>query len=295
MNVTVLILVGSISGGAVAHAQEASPQPSPAQRPAPDPRRQDITMMEMALIRALATGAQDLARQLKVAEPNSAFVTGTGRARGFILEGYGYFFDVDVPGMKQSVIWSSQMAELTQARDRAIEALNSMRPDDPLRRIAHERVRTIDRLMTYAQAGQVLLPVPVAPSPTAPMQLAPRDRIEAVTVADDVSPPSASSTAARALAPPGQELRPVDPNELYTESVKNALIEAMLRYSQFLKVGDDEWLTVAASDSDGPQIPGQIEETSRIIIRIKGLDLTAFQQGRLSRADVMKKVEVKEF
>lgn len=285
-----------MSVGAVAYTQESSPQPSPAQRPAPDPRRQDINMMELMLTRALQIGAQDLARQLKVAEPGSAFVTGTGRARGFLLEGYGYFFDVDVPGMKQSVVWSGQMVQLAQDRDLAIQELNSMRLDHPLRRVAVERVRTLTRLITAAQAGQVLVPVPIAPSPTAPMQLTPRDRVEAaVTVADAASPPPAPATTPPALAAPVQELRLVDPNELYTELVKKALIDAMLRYSQQLKVGDNEWLTVAASDSDGPQIPGQVDDTSRIIIRIKGADLTAFQQGRLTLAEVMKKVEVKEF
>jgi len=86
-----------------------------------------------------------------------------------------------------------------------------------------------------------------------------------------------------------------DPNELYTESVKNALIEAMLKYSAFLKVGDGEWLTVAASDSEGPSIPGQIDDTTRIVIRVKGADLTAFQSGKLTREEVLKKVEVREY
>jgi hypothetical protein len=69
----------------------------------------------------------------------------------------------------------------------------------------------------------------------------------------------------------------------------------MLRYSGFLKVGDTEWLTVAASDSDGPQAPGQVDEAVRILISIRGSDLTAFQSGKLTRDEVLKKVEVREF
>ena len=72
--------------------------------------------MEVLLTQALQNGAQDLARQLKMTDPNSMFVTGTGRARGFILDGHGIFFDVDVPEMRQSVVWSTQMLELEQQR-----------------------------------------------------------------------------------------------------------------------------------------------------------------------------------
>jgi len=91
----------------------------------------------------------------------------------------------------------------------------------------------------------------------------------ATSVAESSSA-SVPSTASGAVAPV-PELR--DPNELYTDSVKNALIDAMLRYSSFLKIGENEWLTVAASDSDGPQIPGQLDDASRIVIRVKGSDL----------------------
>jgi hypothetical protein len=295
VNVTALVVIGTLAGAAGGGAfQDPAAQPRAAARATPDPRRQDITIMELTLTRALATGAQDLARQLKVAEPNSAFVTGTGRARGFILQGYGMFFDVDVPGMKQSVVWSAQMVQLAQERERALRALAAMRPDDPLRKIAMENVRMINGYINAAQAGQVLLPAP--PEPTASMQIAapPQNRfVEAATVpAADVAaavPPPSPAVA------PVQELRQVDPNELYTEAVKNALIEAMLKYSGFLKIAENEWLTVAASDSDGPQTPGQFDDTSRILISIKGADLAAFQSGKLTREEVMKKVEVREF
>ena len=58
----------------------------------------------------------------------------------------------------------------------------------------------------------------------------------------------------------------LDPNEVYTEAVKSSLIDAMLKHSVGLKLGADEWLTVAASDP-GPDRPGI---ASTILIRIKG-------------------------
>lgn len=264
--------------------------------------------METALLNALQVGARELARLLKVNEPNSAFVTGTGRARGFDLEGYGLFFDVDVPEMRQSVVWSTQMGQLTRDREEAIQVANSMRPDDPRRPLAIARVRQIEGLMRAAQEGQVLLqPAPPAPAATAPTQFLAPDRVTATTVETvavtsgtppvNAAAPSvpAASAATAPVAPPHQMPQVRDPNELYTESIKNALIDAMLRYSQILKVAEHEWLTVAASDSDGPQVPGQLDETTRILISVRGSDLAAFQSGKLTREEVQKRVQVREF
>jgi hypothetical protein len=234
-------------------------------------------MMESVLTEALRKGAQDLAHQLKVIEPNSLFVTSTGRARGFALEGYGMFFDVDVPGMRQSVVWSAQMLELAQQRDQLREFL-AQNPTHPARRMVEANLRQIERMMMGVSGpGQIPSPPPGGP---------PRGIAVATDLPDTTSVPPA-------VTAPVPDLR--DPNELYTDSVKSALIDAMLRYSAFLKIADTEWLTVAASDSDGPQIPGQLDDASRIIIRVKGSDLSAFQAGRLTREDVMKRVEVKEF
>jgi hypothetical protein len=284
-----------VAAAPAAHAQEAplpqaarpeAEQPAPRSapavaRPAPsvDARRDDIRMMESVLTQALQKGAQDLARQLKVSEPNSAFVTSTGRARGFALDGYGMFFDVDVPGMRQSVVWSAQMLELAQQRDQLRQFL-AQNPTHPARRLAEANLRQIlERMMM----GVPSVPVPnTSPAVQAP----PAGVAVATTVAE-------SSLVPAAAAAPVPDLR--DPNELYTDSVKNALIDAMLRYSAFLKIGENEWLTVAASDSDGPQIAGQLDDASRIVIRVKGSDLSAFQTGKLSREEVLKRVEVKEF
>jgi hypothetical protein len=273
----------------------AAPAPAQAPAPAPSSRRRDISRMERVLTQALQEGAQDLAQQLKVREPNSAFVTGTGRARGFILDGYGMFFDVDVPGMRQSVIWSAQMLELERERRANLEFLDNSSPDDPRRRLAAANLRQIARLMG-TPPGAILVPNPTTNTEMTP----PPGRIDAaVAVAEGAAaaaPPAASAFAVAPVAPqmqPVQQLR--DPNELYTEAVKHALIDAMLDFSAFLKIADNEWLTVAASDSDGPQVPGQIDDASRILIRIKGADLAAFQAGKLTRAEVLKKVEVKEF
>jgi len=121
-----------------------------------------------------------------------------------------------------------------------------------------------------------------------------------VPVAEGAAPPPSAPSMARGLTsgetPSVQRVEPPrDPDQLYTESVKNALIETMLRYNAFLKIGDDERLTVAASDSEGPQTPGQIGDLAIIIISIRGADLAAYRAGKLTREEIRKKVEVREF
>src|SRR4029078_8371106 len=84
----------------------------PGKPTAPPPtgaRQQQVRMMEGVIVAAVRNGGEGLARQLQVAEPGSLILTGTALARGFPLEGYGVFFDVDVPQMKQSVAWSTMM------------------------------------------------------------------------------------------------------------------------------------------------------------------------------------------
>jgi hypothetical protein len=250
--------------------------------------------MEIFLLQALRTGAQDLAKQLRVTEPNSAFVTGTGRARGFVLEGYGVFFDVDVPEMRQSVVWSAQMLDLEQQRQSLSRFLNSTPPEDPRRKIAEANLRAIEKFM--GGPGTALVP-----NPTADTEL-PAGRVAAQSVAPVAEGAVTARTVfpvadAAALAPsaPVQALQQRDPNQLYTESVKKALIDVMLRHSKLLTIADNEWLTVAASDSDAPQTPAQLDETSRILISIRGSDLAAFQAGKLTRDEVLKRVEVREF
>ena len=100
-------------------------------------RRDDIKIMEVVLTNAVKNGADTLARQMQIQEPGSIIVTGTARARGFVLDGYGVFFIVDVPMMKQSVVWSSQVLLLQQRREFLRQAtIANTAADSPSRRYA---------------------------------------------------------------------------------------------------------------------------------------------------------------
>ena len=77
--------------------------------------------------------------------------------------------------------------------------------------------------------------------------------------------------------------------------MKDALVDAMLDYSGPMNLQPDEWLTIAARDSEGPVVPGQLYEAMTIVLRVKGSDLAAYVSKQISRDDARKRVEVREF
>jgi hypothetical protein len=299
---TSIVAAALLAAGTTASAQEipsaAPPQgvsgqavsgPVAPQTPAASrASREDIRAMESLLTGALQIGAQDLAKRMQVNDPGSRFVTGTGRARGFALDGYGIFFDVDVPGMKQSLVWSAEMLRQMQQAETLRQFIARTRDADA-RQFALVELNRIERQMSSGRATQAI------PAPPLPGQAVATVVSESSTTDAVAAGAGARALAAAPPAPPVSAVELRDPNELYTDAVKNALIDAMLKYSSFLKIGADEWLTVAARDSEGPAMPGQIDDASTIVISIKGGDLAAYQSNKLTREEVLKRVQVKEF
>jgi hypothetical protein len=69
--------------------------------------RQKISMMESVLESAVANGADSLIRAVRVVMPPDALVlTGAPSARGFRLDGFGVFFDVEVPIVRPTMAWT---------------------------------------------------------------------------------------------------------------------------------------------------------------------------------------------
>ena len=71
--------------------------------------RHQIYVMEGALARAVEFGAQRLNRELRTLAPEMFLLAGNAQARGVYLDGYGIFFDVSVPMLRQSMMWSLRM------------------------------------------------------------------------------------------------------------------------------------------------------------------------------------------
>ena len=123
------------SAAPAAQASAEALAPRPATPAPPADRRVDIKLLEGVLNAAVKNGADRLALQMRASEPGSLFVIDAGRTRGFDLQGYGVFFDVDVPMMKQSVLWSAS-ALSQQDRRAQLQNYAATLPEGPARYLA---------------------------------------------------------------------------------------------------------------------------------------------------------------
>jgi hypothetical protein len=240
----------------------AAPQP-PEQPASPElkRRRDQVQMLEGVLTRAVRNGAEDLSRRMQSADPTLLMTTGTARARGFLLEGYGVFFDVDIPALRPSVLWAFRTMDRDLQVGNALEILRGF-------------VRSVQDSASRSNLEQALKRVELQVGPVSSPREGPFGQHAAPPgmVAGATVEPEASSAASAAV--------PDDPNTAYTEAVKMALIDAMLDYSAPMDLGADEWLTIAARDSEGPLLPGEIYDAVTIVIRVKGSDIAAYAADR---------------
>ena len=268
----------------------ALPPAAPARPINMDEMRRHIYVMEGALAQAVDFGAKQLNRQILSVMPGVFMLEGEARARGVHLDGYGVFFDVRVPMMRQSMVWSLRMMmDQDDAANRAL--VNDLRKQmqgitDPGTRASMEKaIRQLER----TASGSVARNPQVTPG---------------LMMSDAASPPVGAATAAdlsnpRPAAPPAADNAwAQDPNRAYTEAVTRALVDAMIDYSTPMNIGQEQWLTVAARDDEGrnalaPQDP--LEEVVTMIYRIKGSDLLAYRSGRIDRDEVRKRVQMSQF
>ena len=252
--------------------------------------RHHIYVMEGALARAVDYGAKQLNREILAVMPGVFMLEGEARARGVHLDGYGVFFDVRVPMMRQSMVWSLRMM-LDQGDAANQAAINELRRSmqgvtDPNTRASMEKaVRQLERQVPPASGRNP--------------QVAPG------VVVSDPSSPAVGAATATGIAPPrpASMLPPdsvwaKDPNRAYTEAVTRALVDAMIDYSTPMNIAAEQWLTVAARDDEGrdslaPQDP--LEEVVTMIYRIKGSDLQLYRTGKIDRDEVRKRVQMTQF
>jgi hypothetical protein len=247
--------------------------------------RQQIFVMEGALERAVQLGVDNLRRRLRTVMPDDALLQGGApQVRGFRLDGYGVFFDVEVPAVRRSLAWSLRtMNETGLALARDLAQMRAF-----MQAIADPRTRTeFDRMLQRIQR-QMAPPMPPA-SPVPPGRVAAAQSQPAVAAqalpAPDATTPSPVDNAVI-----------TDPGEVYTEEVKAALIDAMIEQGGTLTLGADEWLAVAARDSapGAPLVPAERDGVT-VILRLKGSDLAAFRAGKLTLEQVKARVAIGEF
>lgn len=239
--------------------------------------RQEVSALEGVLENAVRYGAQMLTEHVQSANvPDMVMLTGMARARGFRLDGYGVVFDVEFPSIRRSVMWS----------------MRTLRPDRELL----ARMRELRKEMQGA-------------GDAAARQALDRDirDLEAQIKAYDqqVGAMTAASSAPAAPGPtmtPGSTADPkadfkTDLKSVYFNDITAALIAAILDHGAPIGVGADEWLTVAARESaDRGFVPNDPNDTAMtFILRIKGSDLAALQERRLTKDEARKKVEIKRY
>ena len=277
------VMVLGMAGGL--SAQVPPPQPETEQVRA----RQKIFMMEGALERAVQLGVDNLRRRVRAVMPDDALLQGgVPQVRGFRLEGYGVFFDIEVPALRRSLAWSLRtMNQTGMALARDLAQMRAF-----VQSIADPRVRAeFDRTLRRIQQQ-------MGPTPPVPMQT---DRVASASQ-------GVPAVSALSVPPPGQPAEPAavlpqvdplllnDPSEAYTQEVKAAVIDAMIENSGPLVLGDDEWLTVAARDNapSDPFMTGD-PDVMTLVLRVKGSDVNAFRAGRLTLDQARLRVEIGEF
>jgi hypothetical protein len=230
--------------------------------------RQRISMMEAVLERAVSNGADNMLRQMKAVMADAPMFIGVPQVRGFRLDGYGVFFDVEVPALRLPVTWPLRSMFLQRdSTQRMVEELRAMMADaEPRQR---ERLAQVVRQLEQSQG------------PTRGT-----GRLGAAT-----------SLQVAGGQPPIDAAAFDDPEEHYTREIKGALVDAMIENSLPIALGADEWLTVAARDNvpRDPLIPTDTADTRSVIFRVKGSDLSAFRAGRMTLEEVRKKVETREY
>ena len=110
----------------VAAVSTTGAQPAPAKPADGSELRHQIYVMEGALARAVNFGAARLNQEIRAVMPDMIVLAGESNARGFQLEHYGVFFDVEVPVLRQSMMWSLRTI-LDQDDQASTNALASLR------------------------------------------------------------------------------------------------------------------------------------------------------------------------
>jgi hypothetical protein len=288
-NVVGRVMVAALVCATPVWAQEAAPAARPADR---SDLRHQIYVMEGALSRAVEFGAQRLNRELRTLAPEMFLLAGNAQARGVYLEGYGIFFDVSVPMLRQSMMWSLRMM-LQQDDTSTKNAIAELR-----RHIQTETDPTARQSLESAIARLEAQASPLAPvnRPKGGALPSGGGNVSAAMIRPDGAAPQAVPPPPS--APAGDTPWLMDTNRVYTEAVQRALIDAMIDFSAPMTIGNDEWLTVAARDNEqrdtlAPQDP--YEEVVTVLLRIRGADLKEYRAGRIDKEEARKRVRIGEF
>jgi hypothetical protein len=238
--------------------------------------RYEIAQMERVLEGAVEHGVANIRDRLQALGPTELLISDNARARGFHLDGYGVFFDVVVPSLDTTVLWSIRTLDQNllglQTALKELEAhikqSGNVNLEQALRRIELQvDPLLVARTATPATAGPGARNVPGS--------------VSAATA--DVPQPAADPIFA-------------DPNGTYRDEVTRALKDALLDHSSSLGIEPGEWLTIAAKrNEERPRLAPADTDAQTFFIQLRGSDLAAFLARQISREEALKRIEVRVF
>ena len=274
----------------IAVASSAAAQTSARPAGARDAHYQ-IGVMERVLENAVEHGATLIRDRWQAVAPDVSaqmLILDNPRVRGFRLDRYGVFFDVEVPSLNGTLTWS--LRTLDQNDLGLQSALNMLKarldPSDVDLQQAFKRLEL--------QVGPLATPSAPVPTTTRVPRLPNPRRATGSAASTPDQPVGAASLATP--APPADDRILENPNEAYREEVVQALADAMLDHSGALGIGADEWLTVAARGiQDQPRLGPPDNDSQTVMIRLRGADLSAFRANQISRDEVIKRMERQVF
>jgi hypothetical protein len=237
--------------------------------------RYQLTQMERVLGGAAEHGARVAREQMRTMIPADMLLSDNVRVRGFRLEGYGIFFDVEMPPLEGTLPWIFQTLDQ-----------NNLGLDSAIR----EMTKLVESAGNPPEARQALQRISMQVSATPLLSSQSRSG----GPGDARAAGSAAALSVDQSAAPSPAMR--DPQEAYRSGVRTAIIDAMLDHSAALRLEEGETLTVALrGNEDRPRLnPGDYDSPT-IQISMRGADLLAFQARQITREEALSRIAIKVF
>jgi hypothetical protein len=256
-------------------------------------QRYQVGVMERVFEEAVEQGARVTRDRLQAIVPAELLAGEPARVRGFRIESYGMFFDVEVPTLLYEATLPWMFRTLDQNDLGLTSALKTLRAvveksGDTNLEQALKRVE-----LQVGPANAVASPAVATAAPAVSATAAPQTNARMLTgSAATVSP---NPVQAASVAEPQDPILE-NPQEAYRIEVSDALMDAMLDHSRGLSIAPGEWLHVAARrHQERPQLAPADTDARTVMIRVRGSDLNQFLAGQITREEARKRMDIKVF
>lgn len=254
---------------------------APAERQLRESRYQ-LGQMERVLEGAVEHGANVIRERLQRMMPADMLLSEEARARGFRLDGYGVFFDVEVPSLEGTLPWSFRTLDQNNLGiDNAMQTIRAF--------VAAAAANDVNVQQAMKRIELQVAPYATTTTPAEPTATSPAfvGTVRVASAGADPAPPEVAQAPDPVLS---------DPNEVYRSQIRDALIDAMLEHSRGLNIAPNETLTVAARRTDTrPRLTMVDTDARTVVLSLRGADLSAFLGGQITRDEARQRVEVRVF